>query len=199
MSKETRTLRALLLAAALCCFAAPAPAQSIDVAAAAAGTQWWTWAHPGTTLTVYILARPYSVLASGISGAELRVRGLPAGWQADVIPNPASFIALGNPFATAPPFRANIAFDPCIQADANDVILLYTVSLTVTSQVTEACLWVEVADPPTNAEYLTPILTACDPPEYTAHPAMGGYLILTVTWLQDGRRRSPRGAPPYAK
>jgi len=65
-----------------------------------------------------------------------------------------------------------------MRADANGVALLYTVTVTPTSIVQDACLSVQVADPPSNPFFTTPILTACDPPEYTAFSTAGGYFIM---------------------
>ena len=68
--------------------------------------------------------------------------------------------------------------------DANNVILLYSVTLTPTSVVSDACLTVQVAIPPTNAAYTTPILIGCDPPDPPVWPAQGTEFIMNPVTRQ---------------
>ena len=104
--------------------------------------------------------------------------GLPASWTALAIPNPASIVALGNPFSKVPPFRANIAFSPCPRPDENGVVLLYTVALVPATLVNDLCLTVQVAIPPTNSAYTTPILIVdYDSPD-PYHAAAAGTLFV---------------------
>jgi len=169
----------LLLALALPALAAVANAQSIVIATDTAGTQFSGTAQAGATLTVYILARPGAAMNTGTTGAEFWVDGLPSDWQADVTPNPASFIVLGNPFATEPPFLANIAFPQCMQADGNGVVLLYTVVLHPASASTDVCLQVDYSPLYGPPEWPAgPILFACDPPAYTAVECQGGVFVV---------------------
>jgi hypothetical protein len=157
----------------------PAYAQSIEITSDLAGTQHEGAVLPGAAATLYILARLDGLVALGFTGAELWVSGMPASWSRVAVPNPASVAALGNPFATIPPFRANIAFATCMHPDANGVALLYTVFVNPTGVVQDACLTVQVAVPPTNPSYTTPILVRdCDPPEDTFVAAAGSRFIM---------------------
>jgi len=131
----------------------------------------------GTSWTLYILAHPGSSMPDGITGAEFYVWGLPAGWIAIATPNPGNLAALGDPFATSPPYRADIAFPACTAPDADGVVLLYTVTLFPTSTVINRALTVQVADPPTNPTYTTPMLFGCDS-DYTPHWASGYQFIM---------------------
>jgi hypothetical protein len=169
--------KVLLLAMTLTLGVSTAFAQSIDLTADAAGTICEGAINAGVT-SLYIIARPGGPVADGITGAEFWVNGLPAGWFSIITPNPANTAALGSPFATAPPYRANIAFPVCQPPDANGVVLLYSCVFFPNSAPADAYLTVEVANPPSNPTFVTPILTACDPPEYTAYAAAGGQFIM---------------------
>ena len=127
-----RLLIALIVAAG----SSTACAQSIEITSDLAGTIHEGTVLPGTTPTVYILARTTGWL--GITGAEFWVSGFPTGWFTVVTPNPANTVALGNPFATVPPLRANICFPMCMRPDDNGMVLLYSVVLIPVSVVTDA-------------------------------------------------------------
>ena len=173
----TKPRSALLLALAVVSSAGAASAQSIEITSDLAGTQREGEVLPGTNPTLYILARP-SDAEPEIGGAEFWVDGLPAAWSAIANPSPSSIAALGNPFATVPPLRAQIAFGPCVRPDENGVILLYTVSLAPTTFVNDLCLTVQVAVPPSNSSFTTPILNiSCDPPEDALMAAIGTRFI----------------------
>jgi hypothetical protein len=169
--------KALLLAMTLTLGVSTAFAQSIDLTADAAGTVCEGAINAGVT-SLYIIARPGGAVAAGISGAEFYVTGLPAAWFAIVTPNPLNTAALGSPFATVPPLRANIAFPSCMPPDGNGVVLLYSCVFFPNSAPADAYLSVVVADPPTNPSFTTPILTACDSPLFTAYAAAGGQFIM---------------------
>jgi hypothetical protein len=177
-----------VLALVLFSFAGKAGAQAIEIASDAAGTQFSGSVQPGSNLTLYILARPGEAMDGGTFGAEFWVDRLPSDWQAEVTPNPASAFVLGSPFATQPPFLANISFSQCMQADGNGVIVLYTVILTPTTTRTDVCLRVVYSPLFGPPEWPAgPILLACDPPQYTAVECQGGVFILNpVTSDCDG-------------
>jgi hypothetical protein len=155
-------------------------AQSIEIAAAPDGSACEGAVLPPSAI-IYILARPEGPLAAGFTQAEFWVDGLPVGWFAIASPNPlAAATTLGNPFATTPPLRTNIAFPSCQPPDVNGVVNLFTVTLIPTTIVADAYLSVVVANPPTNASFTTPILYGCDA-EFTPWPAAGGQFIMNPT------------------
>jgi len=190
-----RLLLALALALALVLAAGSesALAQSIEIASDLAGTIHEGAVLPGTTPTVYILVRTGGCVSDGITGAEFWVSGLPASWITIVTPNPANAVALGNPFATVPPLRANIAFPTCMPPDGNGMVWLYSVVVIPTNIVGDACLTPEVAIPPSNLHYTTPILTWCNWGDgvcpaagipFLMNPVTGGCVVAveSVTW-----------------
>jgi hypothetical protein len=153
-------------------------AQQIEISDSPAGGYPWEGCVPiGTSWTLYILARPGFSMPDGITGAEFYVSGLPAEWSVIATPNPSNLAALGDPFATAPPYRADIAFPACTAPDGNGVVLLYTVILFPTTTVINRSLIVTAADPPTNPTYLTPMLFGCDL-DYTPHVATGNFFLM---------------------
>jgi len=170
--------KALVVVALLALGAGAAFAQSIDLTGDPAGLTCQGTFPVGGATPMFIVARLGGQAAAGITGAEFWVSGLPAGWLTIVTPNPASSVALGNPFATLPPLRANIAFPGCMPPDANGLVPLYTITVIAMSPATDTFLSVLVANPPSNVAYTTPIFTLCDAPEYTAVPAFGGQFII---------------------
>ena len=182
----------LLIALAVAGSSGAACAQSIEITADLAGTIHEGTVLPGTTPTVYILARTGGWLPDGVTGAEFWVSGFPTGWFTVVTPNPANTVALGNPFATVPPLRANIAFPMCMRPDDNGMVLLYSVVLIPVSVVTDACLTPQVAIPPSNPQYVTPILSGCDMDliapavgyPFLMNPVTGGCVVAVerTTW-----------------
>ena len=169
--------KALLVAAFLAMGAGAAFAQSIDIVGDPMGLVCEGNYPVGGAVPMYIVMRPGGD-APGITGAEFWVSGLPAGWFAIVTSNPTSSVAIGSPFATLPPLRANIAWATCQVPNAQGLIPLYTITVIAMSPVSDAFLTVQVANPPTNIAYTTPIVTLCDPPLYTAVPVYGGQFII---------------------
>lgn len=186
--------KGLLLVLALTLGVGSAFAQSIDVVGDPLGNTCSGPMTPGTTPIIWIIARPGPAVAAGITGAEFYVQGRPAGWLTIATPNAAANVALGNPFElSGGNYRANIGFPAC-QPFAGGVLTLYTVTVIPLSVVGETYLNVVVANPPTNVTFTTPIVTACDAPEYTAYAARGGSYIIngrpctvgveSTTWSQ---------------
>jgi len=169
--------KALLVAAFLAMGAGAAFAQSIDIVADPAGLVCEGNYGVGLATPMYIVMRPGGA-ALGITGAEFWISGLPAGWLTIVTPSPLSSVALGNPFATLPPFRANIAFASCQPPNGAGIIPLYTITVIPMSPVSDAFLTVQVANPPSNVAYTSAIVTLCDAPLYTAVPVYGGQFII---------------------
>ena len=121
-----------------------------------------------TTLPSMEPPGPYFVYAmasldtlAGIAGAEFRIQGLPAGWQAFATPNTAAVIALGDPFVTP---GANIAFATCQTARC---VLLYQIALLPTTNQTQVALEVRANAPPANPNFSCPLLVLCDDPYFT--------------------------------
>lgn len=128
------------------------------------------YSDPGcasTTLPSMEPPGPYIVYAmasldtlAGIAGAEFRIQGLPAGWQAFATPNPAAVIALGDPFGTG----ADIAFATCQTARC---VLLYEIALLPATSQTQVVLEVRANTPPTNPNFTCPLVVRCDDPYFT--------------------------------
>lgn len=117
---------------------------------------------------LYIIATLEGQTADGTIGAEFRVVGLPDGWTYSLAPNPAANISLGDPFASnSSVWRANLAFPSC-QTGTSAHVLLYTVTVTRTSEVTNQFLTVAAGSPPTNLSRDYPLLTLCDMPVFSA-------------------------------
>jgi len=106
--------------------------------------------------------------ANGITGAEFRMDGTPAGWFVNPTSNPASNIALGNPITGG----CNIAFPSC-QVGQNGFVLLYTVSGFATSGPTARFI-VAGHSSPSNPDFHCPLLVLCDPPTFTKVCVLGG-------------------------
>jgi len=92
--------------------------------------------QPATLHIVALLQDDAATL--GITGAELRVDGWPAGWFGTVVPNPAASVTTGNPLAGC----ATIGFANCLSTTP---VLLYTVSFL--SSGGNAALQVRGCDP----------------------------------------------------
>ena len=145
-----------------------------------------------TTLYVqtefFILANPNTAnTAGGVNGAEFRIVGDPStGGIVTAVANPASNVALGNPFEIAanPPGSkggCNIAFPTCQLPDAQGFVLLYTVQYFPTA-VVSVDMQVDRADPPSNPSLANcPLINACDAPVFTAVCAVGGRAYMNPT------------------
>jgi len=110
-------------------------------------------------------------LSYGTDGAELRVIGLPAGWSTQAQRSPQSNISIGDPMQCG----ANIAF-PTRQT--SNCILLYTVSVQATSQVSEAQLRVVEHCTPSHPLYPCPLLVHDIGPAFIRLCVPGGSLFI---------------------
>jgi len=128
----------------------------------------------GSTGRIYIIAL-LSDVADVMTVAEFRVDGLPAGWVANLVPNPASNIVLGNPFDGV---GCDIAFPTC-QADDN--VLLFTVDLLASTAVSDHYLRVRHRNPPPNPNFPCPLVTECIAPIYDKVCVSGGEAIINPT------------------
>ncbi|UCE03240.1 MAG: T9SS type A sorting domain-containing protein [Candidatus Latescibacterota bacterium] len=132
----------------------------------------------GTPTTLYIIATLEGRTAGGIVGTEFRVVGLPDGWHTSHTPNPSAIISLGDPFyVPGRDWRANLTFSTC-QVGLDDRILLYTVEVVPTSEVTNQSLTVATAAPPSNPTTETPLMILCDAPVYTPVAVEGRQLVI---------------------
>src|SRR5262245_14731192 len=108
------------LVAALALGASTASAQSIGVFWDPAGATCSTTQALNSPGNMYILALLGGGSAGGMTGAEFRVDNFPGNWFANVTPNSAANLTLGNPLQGG----ANIAFPTC-QTGTNGIVLLY--------------------------------------------------------------------------
>ena len=128
--------------------------------------------------TLFIIATLDGQTAAGMVGAEFRVVGLPAAWFYTLTPNPDVGITLGDPFRmSAGAWRANLAFATC-QTGTNSRVLLYTVTVVPTTEVTDQVLAVEAGLPPSNPNFDVPLLNICDEPEFTKIPVQGRQFLI---------------------
>jgi len=112
---------------------------------------------PWTPTTLYVVARPAGPTRCGITGAELRIVGIPEGWLT-TITTPPSSVTIGDPRGEP---GANIAFMDC-QVPASGPVLLYTISVLATSAVADQVVQVLARKPPLSFD--CPLVTMCDEP-----------------------------------
>jgi hypothetical protein len=146
---HSSTWRVFLVVAAV--VFAPAPAVAADgligIYTDLSATQTALTFSVGVPRTLYVMARLDGQTAEGMSGAEYRVDGLPAGWVSVATPNPAAAVALGDPFNSIGGVRrANIAFQYCT-GGSDSLELLHTVVIVPLSEISPTDLQVVVADP----------------------------------------------------
>jgi hypothetical protein len=174
----------------LCVTPLPTSAQSsngsIGIFADPAGEDATLLLPQGIPATLYIVARLEGDTAMGMLGAEFRITGMPDSWAVSSTPNPLAAVTLGNPFQPVNNvWRANIAFGSCMGTEDSTVVL-YTVNVFPTSEVSDHSLIVEAGMPPSNPNLDTPLLNICDAPYYTAVPVLGRTAVINpVTVLPD--------------
>ena len=116
---------------------------------------------PGGTSTFYVRALTDGIAPDlSMTGAGLKVVGLPAGWSTVSVPNPQATVSVGDPFG---PSGARIFFGSTFLYTCID---LYTVSLTATTPAHEVRLHVEGVtsawDPALICPWFVPGCTPCD-------------------------------------
>jgi len=94
----------------------------------------------------------------GITGAEFRVDGWPAGWFGAPTRNPAANIDVGSPIAGG----TNIAFPTCQSPDGNGIVLLFTINGLATSVPSNLVLKTLPHTVPSNPNFVCPLVTICD-------------------------------------
>lgn len=98
----------------------------------------------------------------GITGAEYRVTGLPAGYIASATANPAA-IFIGDPLGNG----TNIAFSEC-QGIGGFIVPLLTIEVLRFMEETEPlALFIEARSPPANPFFDCSLVTLCDNPAFT--------------------------------
>lgn len=116
----------------------------------------------GETLSFIIAVELQGRTEDGFTGASFGIRGLPSAWVAILTPNPASAVALGNPFSGS----ASVAFPTC-QLGSAGLVKLYDVLLIATSSEVDVELEVCAAEPsPFNVP--GPFVSGCDLDEWLA-------------------------------
>ncbi len=116
---------------------------------------------PGVPGTIYILAKLEGTSASGITGAEFRIGGIPETWDTHPVPNPV-MISLGDPFTIG----VTGAFGQCQRPD-NGVVILYTVLVVASDQASDLVFTLESRNPPSNPYFPCPLILLCDSPRFS--------------------------------
>jgi hypothetical protein len=181
----------ILLTLSFCLAPLPSTAQtsngSIGIFADPTGEETTLFLPQGVASTLYIVARLDGDSAIGLLGAEFRITGMPDSWVVGSVPNPLAAVSLGDPFSVTGGgnWRANIAFSTCMGTEDGTVVL-YTVTVLPTTQVSDQVLSVEAGAPPSNPNYDTPLVNICDPPLYTVVPVDGRTAVINpVALLPD--------------
>ena len=139
--------------------------------------------EPPTPTTAYIVALN---LTGPITGAEVRLTGMPESWQVVTTPLPPANISIGDPFGEG----ANIAFPTC-QSPVGLVVRLWQVTIIPDVYHGDVAIGSFPRVPPTNPGFNCPLLVTCDyslqcttSPGYTCING-GGYCLVSVeakTW-----------------
>jgi hypothetical protein len=178
MTREVTTmqLRARIPCGILALWATAAPAAHISIAA---GPECYEWSWE----MVMVPPGPYALhvkawidgAITGITGAEFRITGLPAGWTAFATPAPDASTSLGDPLDGS---GANIAFATCQTSTCRvlDSILVFP-----TTVVGETFLSIRPRTPPTNPAFNCPRFVLCDAPVYSSLCVPGGVFCINVT------------------
>ena len=124
---------------------------------------------PGTMYIIAILGG--DAAGAGITTAEFRMDGFPAGWFPTVTPNPSANVQLGGPITGG----CNIGFPSCQQGGGR--VLLYTISYFATTVVPETYLTILRHTNPGNILFQCPLITQCDA-NFTKFCVSGGAALL---------------------
>jgi hypothetical protein len=152
---KLRVIATLCLALAL--GVGSASAQSIGVYFDANGGTCSTAIAPNTPFTMYMIANLGGATSGGITGAEFRMDGFPAGWFGTPSRNPAANIDVGNPMNGG----TNLAFPSC-QAGSGGRVLLFTINGFATSAVVNRYFQILQHTTPSNPNFVCPLVTICD-------------------------------------
>jgi hypothetical protein len=116
----------------------------------------------GVPTTLYIVARRSGPAECGVTGAELRLLGMPSDWYASAVV-PTGAINLGDVLGSR---GANMAYGSC-QRPGSSPVLLYTVQVLATSVVSDHMLRITARTPPANPNFDCPLITLCDVPQFS--------------------------------
>ena len=166
---KVRSIASLVMG--LCFAAGSANASSIGVFTAPDGSDCDAEVVPFTPFFTYVIALlGGDAAAGGISGAELRLLGIDAGWSNTVTPNPAAFIVLGNVIGDG----ANIAF-PALQP--GPMVTLFTIQSLALAPVTPRTLGIVKKNPQASPAFDCPLVTLA-PPDFYSLCVLGGEAFL---------------------
>ena len=165
-----------------------AVASSIGIFFSADGSDCDATVLENTAVTWYICA----VLGgdaggSGITGAEFRQDGTPAGWFMTPAYSPAANVSIGLPTTGG----CNLAFPDC---KSGGIVLLYTVSGFATTSVSDMRLQIHRHTNPSNPHFPCPLLVLCDGPTYTKICVPGGEAIINGPPCTVGIQQKSWGA-----
>jgi hypothetical protein len=124
---------------------------------------------PGTLYIIAVLGGDGG--SGGLTTAEFRMDGFPAGWFPTVTANPLANVTLGSPISGG----CNIGFPSCQNLSGR--VLLYTISYFATSIVPETYLKIDRHTSPTNPLFACPLITLCDA-NFTKFCIGGGQAVL---------------------
>jgi hypothetical protein len=164
---KVRVIASLVMAL---CLAGSASAQSIGIFFTPEATDCDGAIPANSGFTFYIIAiLGAGPTADGVTGAEYRITGNDPGWFANYTPGPGSNLALGTPIDGV---GANVAWPGC-QDPGNGLLLLGTISGFSPAPAVERTMRVEMRNPPTNINFMCPLVTLCDA-EFTKLCVAGG-------------------------
>lgn len=167
-----RRLLVVIFCAAMGLWAAPCSAQSIGVYFDTAATDCDATIQANTPGTFYLIARLEGSFSNGMTGAEFRVTGLPAGWFiTNAFPCPCIPELPGNPYAEG----VMIGFASC---QPGPLVLLFGTTYFATSAPPDVRLRVTSHSTPSNPNFPCPLLVHCDAPVFTRECVAGGEAII---------------------
>jgi len=170
ITMKLRVIATLCLTLALA--AGSASAQSIGFYFDANGGSCSTNVAANTPVNAYMIANLGGAASGGITGAEFRVDGWPAGWFGAPSRNPAANIDVGNPLQGG----TNIAFPTC-QPGSGGRVLLFTLNAFATSSPSNLYIRVLQHTSPSNPNFVCPLVTLCDA-VFTKICVTGGVAII---------------------
>ena len=142
----------------------------------------------GTVTTMYVLAQLDGQTASGITGAEFRLDGIPEGWIA-LATAPTGAIVIGDVLTDG----VSMGFGSCNQGSSG-IVTLFTITLVATSTVTNAMVTTRMKEPPSNASHQYPLFITCDG-AFTLKKALRGKAFINPLASSDCTDYSAPRAP----
>lgn len=178
--RSTFALASIVVSLATVFARADTHAQAIGVFADASATSCDLSLPPGVPTNVYIVAVLGPQACTGITGAEFRVDGLPAGWfTIPVSAPPVPILPPGDPFGEG----ATLAFGTTCLASGTGVVLLMTVAIVPTTVVTDHYVTVAAHSSPSLPGFDCPLVLLCDPPAYSALCVDGRSALINKSFI----------------